>query len=511
MVDKNPFLYQDHAKNSVLDIVDKNPFPIAALPHKGEGLNHIDSKDIAHKWMSKQVDLSTIQGSIAYRQKFYGHTAMPKRGSSKASDGLQIKTPQALIHIEHRISLLQYKYWILLLREYKRQYDANIPAEEGDWRYMPMAEIAKAIGYVPNKKELWDDLEALKNQTIAYNFLSKDGGTAKRGTGFITEWEVHATRIGFKFPSFIIDVVKGLDEPRAIFQLLNWQIFNAFSGKYEAIIYKLCRDYRGVRKTPYFDLASFRKYMGIEEHEYKEFRDLNRLAIAGPVKTINNSDVSDLRVEVEYEKRGRKVIGLRFLVEAKQQSIIPFDEIENLAFRFAKVPIDLVTQQKYLEMRSPEEVEKCIERANQYGEQEVQKGKSNPNYGALYRKAIQEGWHTTLIAQEESKKAETRRKQVTKKAAEAKEAEEAARNAEIAARINAAFSAFDALSEERKDEIREAFRTTIAAVPPMRKSFDKQGEQAPIIRSQFADYFMSLQEAHTKGATPAKERARVSR
>ncbi|GAB3552095.1 hypothetical protein GCM10027343_37190 [Noviherbaspirillum agri] len=418
---------------------------------------------------------------------------MAKRGTHKKTDALEIKTPQALIHIEHRISLLQYKYWILLLREFKRQYDLGIPSEENDWRYLPMAVISEALGYTPNKKELWDDLEALKNQTIAYNFLSKDGGTAKRGTGFITEWEVHATRVGFKFPSFIIDVVKGLDEPRAIFQMLNWQIFNAFSGKYEAIIYKLCRDYRGVRKTPYFDLASFRKYMGIEDHEYKEFRDLNRIVITGPVKTINSSDVSDLNIDVEFEKRGRKVVGLRFLIEPKQQTIIPFEHEDNPAFRFAKVPIDVATQQKYLELRSPREIEMCIERANQYGEQEAKKGRAAPNYGALYRKAIQEGWHVTLIANEEAKKEVTKRKDATEKVLKAKAEEQEARNAQVAARISEAFAAFDTLPEDRKDEIRESFRSTLTVVA-MRKSFDKQGEQAPLIRSQFAEYFLSLGE-----------------
>ena len=37
----------------------------------------------------------------------------------------QIKTPQSLIHIKHTISLFQYKLWILLLQEFKRQFDLN--------------------------------------------------------------------------------------------------------------------------------------------------------------------------------------------------------------------------------------------------------------------------------------------------------------------------------------------------------------------------------------------------
>lgn len=96
--------------------------------------------------------------------------------------------------------------------------------------------------------------------------------------------------------------------------MLKWHAFNALGGKYEAIIYKLYRDYGGVRTTPYFGLASFRKYIGIEEHECK---GLVLLVIAGLVKAINASELSDLTIEVDYENVGRKVIGRRFIVMRK--------------------------------------------------------------------------------------------------------------------------------------------------------------------------------------------------
>lgn len=126
-------------------------------------------------------------------------------------------------------------------------------------------------------------------------------------------------------------------------------------------------------------------------------------------------------------------------------------------------------------------------------EQEVRKGRPEPNYGALYRKAVEEGWHATLVAQEDAKRDVARRRKVTERALQAKAAEDEERNAAYAARIASAFLAFDALPEEKKDDIRESFRSTLTVVA-MRKSFDKQGEQAPIVRSQFAEYFLSLNQ-----------------
>ena len=95
-----------------------------------------------------------------------------------------IKTPQSLIHIKHRISLLQYKYWILLLRELRAQFDAGVPPDENGFRYIPMDKIAADLGYTPNKTELFKDFLALKNETIAFNVLEKDGQEAKYGAGY---------------------------------------------------------------------------------------------------------------------------------------------------------------------------------------------------------------------------------------------------------------------------------------------------------------------------------------
>jgi plasmid replication initiation protein len=420
----------------------------------------------------------------------------PKQSKNELVKSDLIKTPQSLIHIRHKITLSQYKYWILMLRELRRQFDSGIPTDEKGFRSMPLKLFEKAFGYEINRSMLWNDMLALKNETLSYNFLSKDGGAVQYGAGFISEWKVFATRLEFKFPSVIEDVVRGLDEPKAIFQLLNWEIFNHFSGKYEAIIYKLCRDYRGVKKTPYFDLAKFRDYMGLSDGEYKEFRDLNKFVISNPVKAINRSEASDIRVEVEFERQGRKVIGLRFMIEQKAQTVIPFPESDLAdAFRFAKVNIEPAMQKKYLELRREDEIEVCIERANEYGEQQAKKGKE-PNYGALYRAAITEGWHSQKLEQKAKEETAEKRRKATRAVEESQAMAQAARDRKEAERIAKILSEFHALDEDMQDEIREQFRATLAI--PLRKSFDKQGEAAPMVKSIFAEFFSST---HGKGAS----------
>lgn len=311
----------------------------------------------------------------------------------------QIKTPQSLIHIKHTISLFQYKLWILLLQEFKRQFDLNEPTDDRGFRYVSMSYIEQHIGYAPSRQDIIDDLRALRKEEICFNYFEKDGNKTQYFSGFISEMKVTRLTIGFKFPSVIDDVMLGLDDAKAIFQMLNWDVFNHFSGKYEAIIYKLCKDYLGVGRTPYMTVDEFREYMGIKPTEYAEFMKLNEWVIRKPTKSINTSDISDITVEPIYSRNGRKVIGLHFLVTPKHQTSFPFIESQtNPAFAHAKVTIALSDQETYLALFSSEQISLSIDRANKYCD-ELKKKEKTINYGAIYKTAITENWGQQIIEQ----------------------------------------------------------------------------------------------------------------
>lgn len=301
-----------------------------------------------------------------------------------------IKTPQELVHIKHKISLLQYKYWVLMLRAYREAYEES-GASMGDeqYCYLPMKRLAEHLGYEPKTADIERDLEAIRIEPIIFNVLEKDKQKAKTGRGFISEWYVSSNRVGVVFPAVIRQAVEQLDSRQSIFHLLNWSIFNSFTGKYEAIIYKLCKDYVGTGKTKYMPLDTFRQYMGVQAHEYPAFKQLNQWVISGPVKRINESAVSDITITPEFKREMRKVVGLWFNVESKKQTLMDFGD--DPAFRFAKVTIALAQQRKYLDEKGAELIELCIQRANEYGEKQEAQGKP-VDYGAIYRTSIEENW-----------------------------------------------------------------------------------------------------------------------
>lgn len=398
----------------------------------------------------------------------------------------EVKAPQAVVHIKHSITLRQYKVWLVILQKYREIYEQETELDEDGLYSFSKSELDDLLGYEIKKDVLKSEFESIRREPIIINYLEKDKTPVTHGMGFISEWKVSSKTIRFKLPSFLENVMKGLDQPKAMFQILNWQIFNHFSGKYEAIIYKLCRDYVGAKNTPYMTIEEFREYMGLKMNEYAEFKIMNQHVIKKPVENINSSEVSDISIKVQWRNEGRKTLGLYFVVSKKHQTSIPFPELEqNPAFQFAKVHIEASMQMEYLALRKPEEIELCIERANEYGEGEAAKGKE-PNYGAIYRKAINEGWHTSYAdkkAKKEAVEAKKRKEIEQEKDAAQKKAAEAAKTDSW---LRDTLAAFAALPEERKTELRGIYASGLADIT--RKSFDKQAENAPMHRMKFAKF-----------------------
>jgi hypothetical protein len=370
-----------------------------------------------------------------------------------------IKTPQELVHIKHKITLLQYKYWVLMLRAYREAYEeSGGELADGELCYLPMAKLAEHLGYEPKTSDIERDLEAIRKEAIIFNVLEKDGQKGKTGRGFINEWYVSSNRVGVVFPPVIRRAIENLDNRDSIFHLLNWSIFNSFTGKYEAVLYKLCKDYVGAGRTPYMPLEKFRGYMGIKDNEYPDFKRLNQWVIAGPVKRINESELADITIEPEFKREVRKIIGLWFKVALKKQTAMDFGD--DPAFRFAKVTVSLAQQKKYLEDKGSELVELSIQRANEYAEQQEKQGKE-VNLGALYRKAIEEDWgheYASKKARDREKLAGEKRRKAEERVAREAEAEKALREEFLRVRVT---EAIKALSLDTKRAYVEQWATQV--------------------------------------------------
>ena len=279
----------------------------------------------------------------------------------------------------------------------------------------------------------------------------------------------------------MVKCVEQLDLKNAIFQQLNWNVFNSFSGKYEAILYKLCKDYVGVHRTPYMPIIVFREYMGLRENEYSEFKDLNKFVISGPIRKINESKVADIEIDVEMTKESRRVVGVQFLVKRKNQMDLGFGD--DPAFANARITIALAQQQKYLSEKSAEEIALAIERANDYAAAEEAKGEE-VNLGALYQTAIMRGWGVEQKAKLENEAKKLERKQKTEQAkAEQKQQNEKAELDRTNLRTIAKRQ-FDAMTPTEQSSLVEEFGQTLKGFPLT--TFKKSGITSAMLAPTFA-------------------------
>ena len=392
-----------------------------------------------------------------------------------------IKAPQEIVHIKHKITLRQYKYWVLILKAYREAYEGNLEAGDGGFRHMPMQRLTDYLGYEPNRAELRADLEALRKEAIIYNVLGKDGTPAQRGSGFISEWEVSANWVSYKLPDFLVKCVERLDLKNAMFQQLNWNIFNSFSGKYEAILYKLCKDYVGVQRTPYMPIPIFREYMGLMENEYAEFKDLNKFLISGPIKKINESKLADITIEVEFTKQSRRVVGLKFLIARKHQMDLGFGD--DPAFAAARVTIPLAQQQKHLAEKDPAGIALALDRANAYADEQERKG-GQVNLGAIYQTAIRQGWGAEQKAKLETEEKKRDQKQLAERAREAQKEQEGRAQENRANLLKAAKAKFDTLDPVEQERLLHQFGLTLKGFPLT--TFRKSGVTSAMLAPTFS-------------------------
>lgn len=320
------------------------------------------------------------------------------------------KTPQELVHIKHEISATQYKYWFILIKIFQDFLLSGVKSDEKGFYSIPISEIEKLMGYEISRKYLKEDLFSLTSTGIAFNYLEKNGEKVFYGASFLSEFKLFSKTLKFRLPSFIQDVLEGNSDIKKMFLIMDWNIFNSFSGKYEAIIYKLCKDYVGVGRTPYFTVKDYRDYIGLDEKEYNQFFRLKEWTLSKPIKNINNNEISDILVEVVLKKQGRNVVGLHFEVKYKPNSKIPkITTIETSpAFEHSLIYFNFQKQREYLEKYSQDEIKAIIDYVNNQHKQ----GKIK-NLSGFYAKAFDNGWglENFKVEQEENRKKEELKKQ----------------------------------------------------------------------------------------------------
>jgi hypothetical protein len=232
----------------------------------------------------------------------------------------------AAIHIQNNITLLQRKVWNVLLFN---AYD-DLPLQE--IYNIPVKVLKSHLNYNSNDEEyLKQIVRALVNCSVEWNILDKDGKQEWGVAGLLAQVKIKEGMCSYAYAP---EMRSRLHNP-SMYARISLSLQNVFDGKYGQTLWELCVDYLGHEReygeTPFITIEQFHKLMGVENSQYvRQFKILNRDVLKPAVAEINK--VSDLRVEVAQQRKGRKVVALKFKIrrvamlpvtDAQQHSLFP--------------------------------------------------------------------------------------------------------------------------------------------------------------------------------------------
>jgi len=223
----------------------------------------------------------------------------------------QLKKHVAAIHTSGDLTLLERKMVnVLLLNAYDDLLSRRTHT-------LPVAHLRATIGWEDsyNIALLKKVLRKLAMTPIEFNVM-EDGQETWRVMSMISYGEIKGGVCSYRYDEYLAE---RLFDPE-IYAMINLGIQRKFEGGYALTLYENCIRYKAVGSTGWWDLARFRKLLGASAQVYEEFKYLKREVITKSIKEVNR--ISDIMIDAEYKKTGRKVSQIRFLIsDNKQKSL----------------------------------------------------------------------------------------------------------------------------------------------------------------------------------------------
>lgn len=371
-----------------------------------------------------------------------------------------------LVEASYRLTLAEQRIMLLAIiegREMKTGLTSDTLIE------IRAADYAKTFD-IPENQAYEQMIEAEKNLFNRYVMLHDINPKTGKEDDLKVRW-ISAVRYpkggGSIYIQFAQQMIKYIARLEVEFTPYRLEKVAKMSSIYAIRLYELLIQWGGIGKRE-VELKWLKKTLMLDK-DYPRLFDFKKYVIGVAISQIN--EFSDLTASYTQRKTGRDVTHLIFefslktspkqetkqeneVVKPPKQSFLEPDG--KSPFRFAKAPIPTKTQAEYQKVRTGEEIELCIERANEYADQQEKAGKP-VRYGALYRKAIVEGWHEEKVRQKAEQVEDTARQEASRQlAAEAKRADvEKAERSKMETELSAAW--FSALPDDEKKAIGSAY------------------------------------------------------
>ena len=197
-------------------------------------------------------------------------------------------------------------------REHNKGLNANVPLRIKASRYADAFSTSRQAAY-----EVLSDAEVNLFER-RFSFLDdKDQKVKSRWISQVTYIDGEAA-IEIIFTPAVVNEITRIDGIEQFFTKYTLEQTAPLGSVYSVRLYELLIQWREAKKTPLFNLDTFRAQLGLDVLEYKRMSDFKRRVLDVAVKEINKK--TDLRVSYEQEKCGKSIIGFKFKVVQKEKA-----------------------------------------------------------------------------------------------------------------------------------------------------------------------------------------------
>ncbi|MDE1180758.1 replication initiation protein [Paraburkholderia sp.] len=232
-----------------------------------------------------------------------------------------VKKHVAAIHTSGELSLLERKLSNVLLLQ---SYDSLLTTRT---HQLPVRTLMFVLGWTEseNVEKLREALRRLATTAVEFNVMD-DGRERWSVMPILSFAEIRAGVCSYRYDEALAEK---LFDP-SIYATVNLGVQRKFSKSHALTLYENCLRFQKVGSTGWIELMVLRKLLGATQDYYDDFRRLNSKVIQKAVKEIN--EVSDIEVTIEYQKLGRSVVAVKFLIrQGPQQSLLTPDSEDNFA------------------------------------------------------------------------------------------------------------------------------------------------------------------------------------
>lgn len=252
------------------------------------------------------------------------HTAKNNRELTRESNSRELKKHAATIHCSNSLTLLQRKVTNALLYH---AYQELMLKEE---HQITVKQLCKLIGYSGNNHAVIKEaLKDLLSTVIEWNLINdKTGAEDWTASSILASVSLQGPLCYYAYSPRM----KQLLHSPSMFGRINLFVQSQFRSSYGLALYENCIRYQGLPFTKWLDMETFRKLMGVPADKYPIFRDFKKRVLDKSVEEVNT--YSDLVVEAEIQREGRRVAKIRFCLKerAKRTRIGSNQDIQQPSF-----------------------------------------------------------------------------------------------------------------------------------------------------------------------------------